>query len=100
MKKNPRKNPLAIRYEYLKASIRAKVKHPFRIIKCPFGFVKARYKEMTPTGDVVRSGEPGSSGTIDKSTGTLRLKSGEALKRANDSRKGTNFGVNVTMLGR
>lgn len=33
----------AIRTEYLKASIRAKVEHPFRIIKCQFGFVKARH---------------------------------------------------------
>ncbi len=35
--------PGEIRTEYLKASIRAKVEHPFRIIKCQFGFVKARY---------------------------------------------------------
>ena len=28
----------------MKASIRAKVEHPFRIIKRQFGFVKARYK--------------------------------------------------------
>ncbi len=28
----------------MKASIRAKVEHPFRIIKQQFGFVKARYK--------------------------------------------------------
>jgi IS5 family transposase len=40
------KNKLAIRYEYLKASIRAKVEHPFRIVKCQFGFVKARYKGL------------------------------------------------------
>ena len=33
-------------YEYLKARIRAKVEHPFRIIKCPFDFVKARYKGL------------------------------------------------------
>nr|MVB24299.1 IS5/IS1182 family transposase [Vibrio cholerae] len=29
-----------------KASIRAKVEHPFRIIKCQFGFIKARYKGL------------------------------------------------------
>jgi IS5 family transposase len=46
MKKLPRKNKLAIRYEYLKASIQAKVEHPFRIVKCQFGFVKVRYKEL------------------------------------------------------
>ncbi|KJJ56482.1 transposase, partial [Vibrio cholerae] len=36
----------AIHIEYLKASIRAKVEHPFRIIKCQFGFIKARYKGL------------------------------------------------------
>jgi len=30
----------------LKASIRAKVEHPFRSIKCQFGFVKARYRGL------------------------------------------------------
>ncbi|EGQ95940.1 transposase insH for insertion sequence element IS5 domain protein [Vibrio cholerae HC-49A2] len=30
----------------MKASIRAKVEHPFRIIKCQFGFIKARYKGL------------------------------------------------------
>ena len=38
------KNKTAINIEYMKASIRAKVEHPFRIIKQQFGFVKARYK--------------------------------------------------------
>ena len=37
---------MAIRIEYLKASIHAKVEHPFRIIKCQFKFVKARYKGL------------------------------------------------------
>ena len=46
LKKLPRKNKLAIRYVYLKASIQAKVEHPFRIVKCQFGFVKASYKEL------------------------------------------------------
>ena len=32
--------------EYIKASIRAKVEHPFRIIKCQFGFIKARYRGL------------------------------------------------------
>ena len=31
--------------EQLKASVRAKVEHPFRVIKCQFGFNKVRYKE-------------------------------------------------------
>ena len=30
----------------LKASVRAKVEHPFRVIKCQFGFNKVRYKEL------------------------------------------------------
>ena len=34
LKKHPRKNKTAIKIEYVKASIRAKVEHPFRIIKC------------------------------------------------------------------
>ena len=29
--------------EKRKAGIRAKVEHPFRVIKCQFGFVKVRY---------------------------------------------------------
>ena len=32
--------------EKLKASIRAKVEHPFRIIKCQFGFAKVRYRGL------------------------------------------------------
>ncbi|EJJ93166.1 IS5 transposase and trans-activator [Klebsiella pneumoniae subsp. pneumoniae KPNIH12] len=35
-----------INIEYMKASIRARVEHPFRIIKRQFGFVKARYKGL------------------------------------------------------
>ncbi|CAJ1881832.1 hypothetical protein LIGMFLNB_03475 [Aeromonas hydrophila] len=46
MKQHPRKNKTAINIEYMKASIRAKVEHPFRIIKRQFGFVKARYKGL------------------------------------------------------
>ena len=46
LKKQPRKNKRAIKIEFLKASIRAKVEHPFRIIKCQFKFVKARYKGL------------------------------------------------------
>lgn len=32
--------------EYVKASIRAKVEHPFRVIKRQFGYVKARYRGL------------------------------------------------------
>ena len=46
LKNDPRKNKVPIRTEYLKASVRAKVEHPFWIIKCQFGFVKARYRGL------------------------------------------------------
>jgi IS5 family transposase len=32
--------------EQIKASVRAKVEHPFRVIKCQFGFTKVRYKGL------------------------------------------------------
>ena len=32
--------------ETLKARVRAKVEHPFRVIKIQFGFIKARYRVM------------------------------------------------------
>lgn len=32
--------------EQLKASVRAKVEHRFRVIKCQFGFTKVRYKGL------------------------------------------------------
>jgi len=37
---------LARKIEYLKASIRAKVEHPFRVIKQQFGYQKTRYKGL------------------------------------------------------
>ncbi len=46
-KKHPRINKQLIRTEYLKASIRAKVEHPFRILKCQFGFRKVVYKGLS-----------------------------------------------------
>ncbi|MGN2525330.1 transposase, partial [Escherichia coli] len=55
LKQNPRKNKTAINIEYMKASIRARVEHPFRIIKRQFGFVKARYRgsgRTATTGEV------------------------------------------------
>ncbi len=33
--------------EKIKAGVRAKVEHPFRVIKCQFGFTKVRYKGLT-----------------------------------------------------
>ncbi len=32
--------------EQLKASVRAKVEHPFQVIKCPFDFTKVRSKGL------------------------------------------------------
>jgi IS5 family transposase len=32
--------------EQMKAGVRAKVEHPFRVIKCQFGFTKVRYKGL------------------------------------------------------
>ena len=40
-------NRLVEQLEKLKASIRAKVEHPFRVIKCQFGYRKTRYKGLT-----------------------------------------------------
>jgi IS5 family transposase len=37
---------IAERIEQLKASVRAKVEHPFRVIKRQFGFVKVRYRGL------------------------------------------------------
>ena len=37
---------VAERVEKMKASIRAKVEHPFRVIKRQFGFTKARYRGL------------------------------------------------------
>ncbi len=55
LKKHPRKNKVPLQTEYLKASVRAKVEHPFRIIKCKFGFVKARYRGLYCCNRVSRS---------------------------------------------
>lgn len=37
---------MAERAEKIKASIRAKVEHPFRVVKQRFGFTKARYRRL------------------------------------------------------
>ena len=37
---------VAERIEKMKASIRAKVEHPFRVLKRQFGFTKVRYREL------------------------------------------------------
>ncbi len=43
-KKHPRINKKLINTEHIKATIRVKVEHPFRILKCQFCFRKAVYK--------------------------------------------------------
>ena len=44
--KNQRDRPYAERWERFKASLRAKVEHPFRVIKRQFGHVKVRYRGL------------------------------------------------------
>ena len=44
--KNSAWGSLLDKAEQLKASVRAKVEHPFRVIKCQFGFTKVRYKGL------------------------------------------------------
>ena len=44
--KQTRLGALLDKVEKLKASVRAKVEHPFRVIKCQFGFTKVRYKGL------------------------------------------------------
>lgn len=39
-------NALIDQVEKLKAGIRAKVEHPFRVLKRQFGYVKVRYREL------------------------------------------------------
>ena len=46
LKKHPRINKVQLKPEHLKVSIRTKVERPFRIIKCQFGFNKARYRGL------------------------------------------------------
>ena len=40
------KDRITNKLETLKAQVRAKVEHPFRVIKIQFGFIKARYRGM------------------------------------------------------
>ena len=44
--KNKRDRHYAERWERHKASLRAKVEHPFRVIKRQFGFTKVRYRGL------------------------------------------------------
>ena len=44
--KNPRERRYTERWERYKASLRAKVEHPFRVIKRQFGYTKVRYRGL------------------------------------------------------
>ncbi|RBI47614.1 IS5 family transposase, partial [Xanthomonas oryzae pv. oryzae] len=44
--KSKRELKLAKRWEHTKASLRAKVEHPFRVIKRQFGYVNVRYRGL------------------------------------------------------
>jgi IS5 family transposase len=46
LKKTKTVDALIDKLEKLKASIRAKVEHPFRLIKCQFGYRKTRYRGL------------------------------------------------------
>ena len=45
-KENSPVDALMVKVEKLKASIRAKVEHPFRVVKRQFGYVKVRYRGL------------------------------------------------------
>ena len=44
--KNKRERKYAERWEHFKASARAKVEHPFRVVKRQFGYAKVRYRGL------------------------------------------------------
>ena len=44
--KNKRERGYAERWEHFKASVRAKVEHPFRVVKRQFGYTKVRYRGL------------------------------------------------------
>ena len=46
LEKHPLIKKVRSQTEHLKVGIPAKVEHPLRIIKCQFGFVKARYRAL------------------------------------------------------
>jgi IS5 family transposase len=46
LKKNKTVDALIDKYEQIKASILAKVEHPFRVMKCQFGYRKTQYRGL------------------------------------------------------
>ena len=53
--KNQRDRRYAERWEHCKASLRAKVEHPFRVIKRQFGYVKVRYRGLAKNSAQVQT---------------------------------------------
>ena len=53
--KNQRDRRHAERWEHCKASLRAKVEHPFRVIKRQFGYVKVRYRGLAKNSAQVQT---------------------------------------------
>lgn len=46
LEKSDPRDAIAEQLEHVKARIRAKVEHPFRVIKHPFGHMKVRYRGL------------------------------------------------------
>ena len=46
-RQHPMINKAALAWAHNKSSVRAKVEHPFRIIRCQFGYDEERYKGLT-----------------------------------------------------
>ena len=54
MRKRTAINKMNRAIERSKASLRAKGEHPFRVIKCQFGFIRARYRGMMKNGSQLK----------------------------------------------
>ncbi|AUI92517.1 IS5 family transposase [Xanthomonas oryzae pv. oryzae] len=52
---NKRERAWAERWEHFKASVRAKVEHPFRVIKRQFGYTKVRYRGLAKNAAQVQT---------------------------------------------
>lgn len=55
MDMNKRVDALKEQVEKIKATIRAKVEHPFRAIKRQFGFVKVRYRGLAKNAAQIKT---------------------------------------------
>lgn len=83
LKQHPRTNKVQLKAEYLKASIRAKVEHPFRIIKYQFGFTKACYRGLKKNDgkNAIYFGEHRAGRSDVESIGQIRLLAGKSAAR-------------------